>query len=75
MNLENFDRAHDIHEYIHNIKSSLQSLMVANELVLEDEKIGAKNDNLLRTMMEDIRRIHQTVNNIERDFGGDAYGS
>lgn len=59
-----------IREQIHDIKSTLQSLLVANELVIESEEGTKSNEELLRTMLDDIKKIHEAVNTIERDVGG-----
>lgn len=71
MKTKRHDEEKDIRHYLHDIKSSLQSLLVANEMVMEDKMLGRKNDSLLRTMMGDIKKIHETVDVIERDFGGE----
>lgn len=63
----------DIHEHIHDIKSSLQFLVVANEMVMEDEALDGKHKALLATMMGEINKIDEVVGAIEKQFGGTSY--
>ncbi|MCO4754881.1 MAG: hypothetical protein KC478_10400 [Bacteriovoracaceae bacterium] len=55
--------------YVHDIKSSLQSLVMANELVLESQgELNSRSEMLLKTMLNDIKKIGNIVNRIESDY-------
>tara|TARA_B100001971_G_scaffold215066_1_gene256994 strand:+ start:7183 stop:7419 length:237 start_codon:yes stop_codon:yes gene_type:complete len=59
----------NLKEHIHDIKSSLQSLVVANELAMESlGSQDSKKEFLISIMMKDLKKIESVIGEIEKDF-------
>ncbi|MBC77643.1 MAG: hypothetical protein CME64_16680 [Halobacteriovoraceae bacterium] len=70
MNEPHSNRNNEIlRDQIHDIRSSLQSLVVANEMVWESYgAVDGKKEILLSTMMRDLKKIESVVGEIEKTF-------
>ena len=66
--MQTSENGQDIHQRIHDIKSSLQSLLVANELAQEGKLTPEKKILLYEAMAEEINKINSCVNLIETDY-------
>ncbi len=72
INMNQYEQKHrkqNLNVQVHDVKSSLQSLMLASELLLEgSDKFDDRSINLLETMMNDIKKVVGFVNRIESDY-------
>lgn len=57
-----------VHNCLHDMKSSLQSLMVASELLEEDAALGKQNRVLVNTLIAEVKAIRGHVDALEREL-------
>lgn len=59
-----------LREKLHDLRSSLQALLLKSEFLLEGANLQEKHYRLLSGMLADIEQANLVVGTIERDFGG-----